>query len=285
MTYLQMYREGADRLRRAGCPEPLPDARELLFYAAGLDLKTYAVKMNETVPEEAETRFLSCIQRRMKREPVQYITGTAHFFGYDFCVTPAVLIPRYDTEICVEEALRYVRPDSSVLDLCTGSGCILLTILAESKVRFGDDVRIRGAASDISKEALAVAESNAGRIGVEADFILSDLFNNICGFYDIIISNPPYIPSRDISGLDPEVSDYEPVGALDGKEDGLYFYRRIACEAGGHLVQGGRLIMEIGYDQAEQVALLLNEAGYTEIECLKDLAGRDRVVSCIRGFS
>ncbi|MDO4804535.1 MAG: peptide chain release factor N(5)-glutamine methyltransferase [Lachnospiraceae bacterium] len=274
-----MQMEGADILLRAGCPEPQPDARELLFFAAGLDLSSYAANMNETVPEDAADRFFSCIERRKMREPVQYITGRAYFFGYEFLVTPAVLIPRYDTEVSVEEALRCVKASSAVLDLCTGSGCIILSIIKEAQKKFGKEFSVHGYASDISKEALNVAKSNSKRFRIDVDFILSDLFDNIDGFYDIIISNPPYIPSADISGLDPEVADYEPHLALNGKQDGLFFYRKIVDAARRHLTCGGRLIMEIGYDQADSVTSLLCGAGYTDIRCLRDLAGRDRSVS------
>ena len=279
MTYQELYRKAFGMLWEAGCREAQSDARQLLFYAADLDLSTYALRMNEKVPEDISKRYLETVARRSAREPIQYITGEAPFFGYTFYVTPAVLIPRFDTEILVEEALRYVKHDSHILDLCTGSGCILLTILAECNRMYGDACEIKGTASDVSEDALFVAKSNADRLRTEANFILSDLFNNICGTYDIITTNPPYIPTAVVAGLEPEVRDHEPNLALDGKEDGLFFYRKIANEAGAYLREGGRLIMEIGFDQGEAVMQLLDGAGYTDVRCIKDLSGLDRVVT------
>ena len=281
MTYQELYRKACGILLEAGCREAQADARQLLFYVADLDLSSYALRMNEKVPEDISRRYLETIARRSAREPIQYITGEAPFFGYTFYVTPAVLIPRFDTEILVEEALRYVKPDSHILDLCTGSGCILLTILAESRHRYGDACEVMGTASDISEDALSVAKYNDERLRTEANFILSDLFNNICGTYDIITTNPPYIPTEIVAGLEPEVRDHEPNLALDGKEDGLFFYRKIANEAGAYLREGGRLIMEIGFDQGEAVMQLLDKAGYTDVKCIKDLSGLDRVVMAV----
>ena len=279
MTYQEIYRKACGILLEAGCREAQTDARQLLFYVADLDLSSYALRMNEKVPEDISKRYLETVARRSAREPIQYITGEAPFFGYTFYVTPAVLIPRFDTEILVEEALRYVKHDSHILDLCTGSGCILLTILAECNRMYGDTCEIKGTASDVSEDALFVAKSNADRLRIEANFILSDLFNNICGTYDIITTNPPYIPTAVVAGLEPEVRDHEPNLALDGKEDGLFFYRKIANEAGAYLREGGRLIMEIGFDQGEAVMQLLDGAGYTDVRCIKDLSGLDRVVT------
>lgn len=281
MTYQEIYRKACGILLEAGCREAQTDARQLLFYVADLDLSSYALRMNEKVPEDISKRYLETVARRSAREPIQYITGEAPFFGYTFYVTPAVLIPRFDTEILVEEALRYVKPDSHILDLCTGSGCILLTILAECNRMYGDTCEIKGTASDVSEDALFVAKSNADRLRIEANFILSDLFNNICGTYDIITTNPPYIPTEIVAGLEPEVRDHEPNLALDGKEDGLFFYRKIANEAGAYLREGGRLIMEIGFDQGEAVMQLLDKAGYTDVKCIKDLSGLDRVVMAV----
>ena len=256
MTYQELYRKACGILLEAGCREAQADARQLLFYVADLDLSSYALRMNEKVPEDISRRYLETIARRSAREPIQYITGEAPFFGYTFYVTPAVLIPRFDTEILVEEALRYVKPDSHVLDLCTGSGCILLTILAECRRKYGDACEVRGTASDISEDALSVAKCNDERLRTEANFIF-------------------------VAGLEPEVRDHEPNFALDGKEDGLFFYRKIANEAGAYLREGGRLIMEIGFDQGEAVMQLLDKAGYTDVKCIKDLSGLDRVVMAV----
>lgn len=281
MTYYELYKRAAGLLKDAGCPEPQSDAKELLYYVTGFDLSSYAARMNETVPSDVADRYLSLIERRSAREPVQYITGRAPFFGYTFRVTPDVLIPRFDTENLVEEALRYVRPSSRILDLCTGSGCIIHTILAEAREMYGEDYRIAGDASDISCEALKVAGDNGKRLRTDVNYILSDLFDNICETYDIITTNPPYIPSRVVKELDPEVRGHEPNLALDGKEDGLYFYRRISEEAGKYLKDGGHLILEIGYDQAADVMEMLRKAGFSDVQCRKDLAGCDRVITAI----
>lgn len=282
MTYHELYSEACMDLMASGCPEPRSDARELLFFVTGFDLSSYASRMNEQVPDDIKEKFYRMLARRKAREPVQYITGTAPFFGYSFLVSPKVLIPRFDTENLVQEAISFLRPDSRILDLCTGSGCILLTLLAEAGEMWGAASSVFGCGSDVSEEALSVARANAARLQLDADFILSDLFDNITGTYDIITSNPPYIPTPDIRELDPEVQKYEPFSALDGKDDGLFFYRRIAEEAGIFLKDGGRLILEIGHDQADAVMKMLAGHHYEEIRCVKDLSGYDRVISACR---
>lgn len=282
MTYHELYSEACEDLMSAGCPEPRSDARELLFFVTGFDLSSYASRMNEQVPDDIKEKFYGMLARRRTREPVQYITGTAPFFGYSFLVSSKVLIPRFDTENLVQEAISYLRPDSKILDLCTGSGCILLTLLAEAGEMWGAASSVTGCGSDLSEEALSVARANAARFQLDAEFILSDLFDNITGTYDIITSNPPYIPTNDINELDPEVQNYEPFSALDGKDDGLFFYRRIAEGAGVFLKQGGHLILEIGHDQADAVMKMLAGHHYDEIRCVKDLSGCDRVITACR---
>ena len=183
-----------------------------------------------------------------------------------------VLIPRQDTETLAEEALKVLKPGMEVLDLCTGSGCILISLMKMCEGLYGTG-------SDISEEALEVARKNACRLEVNATFIRSSLFEHISGRYDLIVSNPPYIRTSVIQELQEEVRLHDPFIALDGKEDGLYFYREIIKAGGGYLKPGGYLMFEIGYDQGTEVASLMEKHGYRNIMVKKDLAGLDRVVS------
>ncbi len=212
--------------------------------------------------------------------PLQHITGEQEFMGLVFKVDGHVLIPRQDTEILVEEALRHLHDGMNLLDMCTGSGCILLSLLYYSNGCSGTGV-------DISKEALVLARENAAQISRLAGgkeeisncrFLQSDLFEKLEGKYDMIVSNPPYIPTEVISGLMEEVRDYEPMEALDGKEDGLFFYREISVGAYDFLKGGGYLFYEIGHDQANAVEDIMEKAGYREVTVVKDYAGLDRVV-------
>lgn len=190
--------------------------------------------------------------------------------GLSFAVNPHVLIPRQDTEILVEEAQKRIHAGMDALDLCTGSGCIIVSLSKYAP--------IHAAASDISAQALKTAKENAKRHGVTVDFIESDLFEGITSRYDIIVSNPPYIPTEEIKTLMPEVREFEPFLALDGKEDGLFFYRKIIREANSHLKPDGFLLLEIGCGQGKDVACLMEAEGYKEITIRKDLSGLDRIV-------
>ena len=238
-------------------------------YVSNITRSFYYMHMHEPMdPGDAED-YLHLLKRRGEHMPLQYLTGEAWFYGYSFRVNQHVLIPRQDTEVLVEEALKRAMPGMRILDLCTGSGCILLSVLKEASVT--------GVGTDISPEALLVAELNRKRLGVHASWIESDLFEKVGGTFQMILSNPPYIRSSVISELDPEVREHEPLQALDGQEDGLYFYRKIVKESGGYLSPGGWLCLEIGYDQGEDLQHLLKAHGYIEIEIIKDLAGNDRV--------
>ena len=271
MQYQELYRMGKDRLTEAKVPEPELDARLLLEEVCGTDRNDLLVHGDKEVPPEQCDRYVEYIQRRQKREPLQQITGYQEFMGLRFKVTPDVLIPRQDTEILVEEVMRYVHDGMHILDMCTGSGCILLSLL-----KYSNDCE--GTGCDISEPALKVAEENAKELSLNASFVQSNLFENISGKYEFIVSNPPYIPTGVIPTLMEEVRDHEPVSALDGREDGLYFYREIVEKAGEYLYPGGMLFFEIGYDQAEKVSSLMRQAGYQEVTVCKDLAGLDRVV-------
>ena len=272
MKFRELLTEGKNKLEAAGCPEAPADARALLFHVFRLTLGSYAARSEDEAPKEGEESYFAAINERMSRRPLGYIIGEAPFYGRDFYVNEDVLIPRFDTEVLVFEALSLMHEGDRVLDLCTGSGCIPVTLALEGPAGCRID------ALDISKGALAVAEKNAARHRAAVNFILSDLFENISGRYAIITANPPYIPSGVIGTLMPEVRDHEPRIALDGASDGLCFYVRIAAEAKDHLEEGGHLVMEIGYDQGEAVSRILREAGYHDVRLVKDLAGLDRVV-------
>lgn len=221
-----------------------------------------------------EQVYFALTRQRCGRMPLQYLTGEQEFMGLPFCVNEHVLIPRQDTEVLVEEAIRVIQkemPEAAVLDLCTGSGCIGISIQS-----FCSNTQVT--AADISEDALKVAQKNAKENQVPVKFVHSDLFKEISGSYDMIVSNPPYIPSKVIETLMPEVRDHEPIKALDGKEDGLYFYLQGYRESVAYLKPGGYLLYEIGHDQGEAVSSYMRENGFDEIEVIRDLAGLDRVV-------
>ena len=247
------------------------DAWLLLEGACGCTRNDLYLRGNDPLSEEQETLYKEYLEKRSRRIPVQHILGVQCFCGLDFIVTPDVLCPRQDTEILIEEAIKRIRPGSSILDMCTGSGCIILTLL-----HFVKDCK--GTAADLSEKALAVAVQNAKNLEKECTFIHSDLFENIEGRYDVIVSNPPYIATKEIEALEPEVRDMEPRMALDGMEDGLFFYRKIVSASVQYLNPEGWLMFEIGYDQGEQVSEMMKSAGYVDVKVVGDLAGLDRVV-------
>lgn len=276
MTYQEAYQKATGELKAAGIPEPESDAWILLEHVTGMTRTRYYVDGFGKMPEIEKERFFELVNCRKTRIPVQHLTGVQEFMGYEFAVNEHVLVPRQDTEILVEEAekrLLLMKKENpvKVLDMCTGSGCIPISL----KLR-NPQIVIEGA--DISEEALKVAEKNAKKLGVSGKWIQTDMFENITGTFDMITSNPPYIPTKVIEELEAEVRLHDPYEALDGKEDGLYFYRIIVKESRQYLKRGGWLIFEIGSDQAEAVKTLLQEAGYENIEVKKDLAGLDRVV-------
>lgn len=274
LTLQQIYREGKETLERAGIAEAELDAWYLLEYVTGISRASYYGDPGRVVSEEDLCRYRECIEKRAGHIPLQHITGEQEFMGLSFRVNDQVLIPRQDTETLVEEALKYVMPGMRVLDLCTGSGCILISLLHFCS-------GLTGVGSDISAEALKMARTNGQRLHVEerAQWLCGDLFEKVTGAFDLIISNPPYIRSAEIEELQEEVRLYDPRIALDGAEDGLLFYRRIIEESKSYLKNGGRLLFEIGCDQGRDVAELLENAGYTEVSVKKDLAGLDRVAA------
>lgn len=271
MTWQECCRQGAGALADAGIENANADAWFLMEAVCAVTRNFYYLHAQDEMPFAQEKRYREYIKRRCSHIPLQYLTGEQEFMGLTFKVTPDVLIPRQDTECLVEEALKYVRDGHRVLDMCTGSGCIAISL--KSFVQGADVV-----AADISGAALLVAEENAGLNHQQIQFVESDLFENITGEFDMIISNPPYIPSEIIATLMPEVREHEPLLALDGTEDGLYFYRMITKKSISRLKKNGMLLYEIGYDQGEAVSGIMKEYGFEDIQVRKDLAGLDRVV-------
>ena len=276
MTYREVYQEGVKVLTEAAIAEAALDARLLLEYVCKTDRNTLLAHGDREVTGEEQEQYLETIARRAAHVPLQHITGEQEFMGLTFVVNNKVLVPRQDTEVLVEEVMRNLHDGMRILDMCTGSGCILLSLL-----QYSNDCT--GVGVDLSTDALAVARGNYERIRqqkpeMEASFLESDLFTKVERRYDIIVSNPPYIRSDVIPNLMPEVRDHEPMMALDGTEDGLFFYREITKKAKDYLNRGGMLYYEIGCDQAEEVCAIMETEGFREIEVVKDFAGLDRVV-------
>lgn len=257
-------------LRKRQIADADSDAWLLLEHVFSLDKNGYFMHADEGADPTLVPVFKRLVEKRGEHYPLQYITGEAWFYGRRFAVDERVLIPRQDTEVLLEEALRVLHGRPRILDLCTGSGCILLTLLLEG----GGE----GVGTDCSADALCVARNNARALGVsDVSFIHGDLFASAAGPFDLIVSNPPYIESAVVDTLMEEVRLYEPRLALDGDTDGLHFYRRIVSGARDYLRDGGWLFFEIGYNQAEALKALFAEAGYTDIRIVKDLSGNDRV--------
>lgn len=271
MTAEGALRRAVTRLAEAGVEDAARDARRLLAHALGQRPDALAARLSDALPPEAAATFEEAIAARARRQPVSQIIGRREFWGRDFRVTPDVLDPRPETETLVELALA--RPFASVLDLGTGSGAILVTLLAERPAA-------RGVGADLSDAALDVARDNAAAHGVagRAGFVRSDWFGAVEGRFDLIVSNPPYIAAAEMPGLAPELA-WEPRGALTDEGDGLSAYRAIAAGAATHLAPGGRLIVETGHAQGAAVAAIFRGAGLESVACHPDLGGRQRAVS------
>ena len=264
-------RAAIPRLADAGVPDPARDARRLLAHAMRIAPDRLTLELSRPLTPAEAAAFEAAIAARAARQPVSQITGSRAFWGRDFRVTRATLDPRPETEALVAEALA--APIARLLDLGTGTGCILLSCLAERPAATGIGI-------DASPEALAVAAENAARLGLtdRAELRLGDWFAGLDGNFDLIVSNPPYIAAAEMAALSPEVRDWEPALALSPGGDGLGAYRAIAAGARAHLAPGGRLILEIGPSQAGAVVALLAAAGLPGARVLPDLDGRDRVV-------
>lgn len=287
MTYRALYEYGRQRLAEAGVGEAALDARLLLEYVCHSDRNELILYADRERSSMEEQFYKLVIDKRASRIPLQHITGEQEFMGLPFQVNEHVLIPRQDTELLVEEAMRHLGDGMRILDLCTGSGCILLSLLKYSN-------ECEGIGIDISAEALEKAQENAQRLDIDAVFLAGDLFEPLADFvsertsdrlFDMIVSNPPYIETAVIDTLMPEVREHEPFGALDGGEDGLQFYRRIVAQAPAHLRRGAVLLFEIGCGQGEAVIQLMQEADFAEVKVLQDYAGLDRVVYGIKSGS
>ena len=271
MTYREALNLGEKVLTIAKIDDARTDAWLLLSMVCKMERSFYYLHMEEDMPEEELKEYEIALKKRGERIPLQYIVGETEFMGLRIKVNSSVLIPRQDTETLVEEALKVVVPGMKVLDMCTGSGCIIVSILHNVP-------DVEGYAIDISKQALNVAKENAKLHDVSVMFERSDLFDNVTGTYDVIVSNPPYIPTQEILKLMPEVQEFEPMEALDGKEDGLYFYERIVAQSKDYLNENGWLMFEIGHDQGAAVSVMMKEAGFKDVRVIKDLARNDRVV-------
>jgi release factor glutamine methyltransferase len=271
MTYREALDNGEKELSRAGIGDARNDAWLLLAMVCQIDHTFYYVHMDEEMDAELLENYEGLIKKRKERVPLQYITGEQEFMGLRFRVNSSVLVPRQDTETLVEEALKRITPGMKVMDMCTGSGCILISILKNCN-------GLEGWGYDISKQALQVAKENAKLNDVAANFEWSNLYENVMDTFDVIVSNPPYIPTDEIAGLMPEVSQYEPVLALDGKEDGLFYYRKLIAGCREFLKPEGMLLFEIGYDQGAAVSKMMRYAGFSEVSVIQDLAQHDRVV-------
>lgn len=270
-TLRELLDWGRTALALAGVPDAGLDAWYLMEYVFEMDRAHYFLREEEKADPQQEERYRDFIVQRSSRVPLQHLTHQAWFMGLEFYVDGRVLVPRQDTEILVEEAVKRLGSGQKVLDMCTGSGCILLSIL-----KFMPDCQ--GTGVDISEAALEVARMNGKRLNIPAVFSKSDLFEQIDGYYDMIVSNPPYIPTSVIGSLEDEVRRFDPALALDGGEDGLDFYRRLIGASRDYLSPGGWLLLEIGHDQREAVLRMMEKAGYKELQAVSDLAGHDRVV-------
>lgn len=273
LTLKEALAKAVDKLQQMEVPDADIDAWYLLSYVTGLDRAAFFLHGEEPMAEPDMIRYRDLVTKRGERIPLQHLTGEQEFMGLDFHVNEHVLIPRQDTECLVERVLPYVD-GKRVLDVCTGSGCIAIAI-----AKLGKPLIVHGV--DISEEALAVARQNATELNASVELFAGDLMTRMDGQYDVIVSNPPYISPSVIEGLMPEVRLHEPMLALDGGQDGLEFYRRIAGQAVTRLAPNGRLFLEIGCEQAAAVAEILQKQGYREVQVFQDLAGKDRIVQCI----
>lgn len=281
-TIADALREGKQRLKAAGKEAWAFEAELLMEKAAGLNRTALFLRGEEGLSTEALAAYEGYLSERELGRPTQYILGEWEFMGLPFSVGEGVLIPRGDTEVLVETVLEKQQSEGfmSILDIGTGSGCIPVSL-----GRYGKFTNIL--AVDVSAKALTYARKNAEKNNIHVDFYESDLFAGVPGEWkgrlEAIVSNPPYIPKKDLDGLMTEVRDHEPMNALDGGEDGLDFYRVIVEQAKEWLADGGWLFFEIGYDQGEALLSLLREFGYTESKLKQDLAGLDRVVFARKG--
>lgn len=277
MTISKAVRCGASFLKESNIDNADYDSFALLADIMGIDRSYYYMHGDDELDSQVYNEFFGKVRRRCAHEPLQHITGKQYFYGNEFKVNPDVLIPRQDTEVLVSEALKILDDKMSVLDMCTGSGCIIISLALNKNLNEAVGV-------DLSAKALKVAEENAANLGAsDVNFIESNLFESLDlsmeNKFDMIVSNPPYIETDVIRTLSDEVKLHDPMMALDGHEDGLYFYRKITSCAPKFLKNGGWLLYEIGYNQADAVSVIMRDAGFRDVSTVKDLAGLDRVVA------
>ena len=298
MTIREVLTNIRERLQNAGIEDFEYESWAFLDWKLHINRAEFYMNPDGKVKEELLEELERVLKQREQRVPLQYLMGECEFMGYDFYVDARVLIPRQDTECLVELAVESIREKKvklgqeyseadhgenvskvKVLDLCTGSGCIGISV---AKLCPDTEVTL----ADISEGALSVAKKNADNLGADVTLIRGNLFENIEGRFDYILSNPPYIPSEVIEGLMPEVKEHEPRLALDGEVDGLSFYRKIINEAPDYLNPEGRIYFEIGAEQGKDLIRLMDERGFSEVKVHKDLAGLDRIVTGIysRGY-
>lgn len=274
MTYKEAYKKGLNELLEVKIEDAKIDARLLLEAICETNRNDLFARGDRIIDEQLLIKYFDWIAMRKKHIPLQHITGKQEFMGLEFSVNNDVLIPRQDTETLVEEALKHTHDGMRILDLATGSGCVLISLLQYTNACEGIGV-------DIDSKALKVAKENAKKLESNAQFIQSDLFENVHGIFDVIVSNPPYIRTEVLNSLMPEVIKYEPKLALDGKEDGLFFYRKIAQQVQKYTHKESYILFEIGHDQGVDVSAILKEEGFVEIKVMKDYCGLDRVVSAM----
>lgn len=278
-TLDDVLRESRAALREAELEDPALESRILVEHFTGTTRAHALTSPRRPIEPEVAEQIMAAVDRRARGEPVYRIIGCRQFYGLDLTVSPATLDPRQDTETLVDEVVGFVHEVSArrgscrILDLGTGTGAIALALVSQDPAAVATGV-------DVSADALVIATENAERVGVATRFtpLLSDWFGAVSGRFDVIVSNPPYIPTGLIASLDPEVRDFDPVGALDGGEDGLDAYRLLALKAMDHLEAGGRIAVEIGCDQRLDVAMIFGTAGYALVSERRDLAGHDRVL-------
>lgn len=276
MRYIDIINYGKDKLKEAGVEDYKNDAWLLFEHIWKINRTGYFLKqMEENTSEDNLKLYKDYIEKRCSRVPLQHITGHQEFMGMDFVVSENTLIPRQETELLVEKTLEIAGEcgrEAKILDMCTGSGCIAISIAKGNR-------ECSVTAADISEAALEVAGRNKEILEAEnVVFMQSDMYENITESFDIIVSNPPYIKTEEIEKLEAEVRLYDPLIALDGREDGLYFYRELTKNAPRHLKKGGYLLYEIGYDQGESVSRLMSENGFEDVTVIKDYAMLDRIV-------
>ncbi len=274
MTRLEMLKKMSDVLISEGMDkqEAFSEAKYAITFVLQISVSMLYLQGDKQLSQQENQQLQYILQQRRNGEPLAYILGERYFMGIPFFVQPGVLIPRQETELLCEEVICKIKQENlqKVLDICTGSGCIGVSIAKFTNAKV--------CAADISPIAVAVAQKNANIHEVKIDIIQSDLFLNVQGKYDMITANPPYIDAQAYENLDRSVRDYEPALALQGGEDGLIFYRKIAEKASEYLNLRGYLVQEIGYDQADKVRNILLEAGFSNIQIKQDYAKLDRIV-------